>query len=286
VSGSEGGFRALTTGLRRLLFVASGLVALAGFQLFVLTDHTNSYFSWTIAPGATAAFLGGGYIASFFLENLAARRRVWVDVRHTIPPVLTFTVLTEVATLAHVGKFHFHEQLIWAGLAAWIWLDIYTLVPIAFVILLPGQLRIRAADPPRRAPMPRAAGVVLSAQAAVLAVVGVLLFADPVRWTSIWPWPLTPLTGQAAGAWLLGIAVGLIVVIREADLIRTRPGIVAYALFGTFELLAVARYASDIAWDQVQSWIFLAMLVSIALVGWLGVIVSNAALARAERMAA
>ena len=56
--------RPLTAGLRRLLYVAVALVALAGFQLFILTDHTARYFSWTIEPGMTAAFLGAGYVAS------------------------------------------------------------------------------------------------------------------------------------------------------------------------------------------------------------------------------
>ncbi len=210
MSESLGTVRPLTAGMRRLLFVASGLVVLAAFQLFVLTDHTDLYFSWTIVPGATAAFLGAGYLASFFLENLAARRAAWVDARHTIPPVLSFTILTEVATIVHIGKFHFHERLVWAGLAAWIWLAIYTLVPIAMILLLPGQLRVRGEDTPRAAPMPRAATPVLGLQAGALAVPGVLLFVDPVRWTWIWPWSLTPLTGRAVAAWLLGTAIGLV----------------------------------------------------------------------------
>ena len=92
---------------------------------------------------------------------------------------------TEMATLAHLGKFHFHEQLIWGGLAAWIWLGIYTLVPIALIALLPGQLRAQGAEPARTAPMPRAAAAILGVQAAISGVMGILLFADPVRWTSI-----------------------------------------------------------------------------------------------------
>ena len=34
----------MTAGMRRLLLIASGLVALAAFQLFALTDHTDLYF--------------------------------------------------------------------------------------------------------------------------------------------------------------------------------------------------------------------------------------------------
>src|SRR5439155_6887105 len=138
--------RPLTTGLRRLLYVAAALVALAGFQLFVLTDHTDRYFSWTIKPGLTAAFLGAGYTASFFFEFLSARRRTWADARHSVPTVLVFTVLTEVATLLHLDKFHFGETFVWAGAAAWVWIAIYTLVPLTMIGLIPGQLRARGTD--------------------------------------------------------------------------------------------------------------------------------------------
>ncbi|TMK49352.1 MAG: hypothetical protein E6G55_00485, partial [Actinobacteria bacterium] len=217
-----GGVRPLTTGLRRLLYVASGLVALAGFQLFVLTDHTDRYFSWTIQPGLTAAFLGAGYTASFFFEFLSARRRAWADARHSVPTVLVFTVLTEIATLLHMDKFHFGETFVWAGAAAWVWIGIYTLVPLTMIGLLPGQLRARGADPPKRVPLPSWSRWILGVQAVVLLPLGLALFLAPSR-STWWPWTLTPLTSQAVGAWLIGIGVGLVHAIIEADLERIRP---------------------------------------------------------------
>ncbi len=271
------GSRTLTDGLRRLLYVASGLVALAGFQLFVLTDHTAAYFSWTIKPGMSAAFFGAGYLASVFFEFVASRRTVWVDARHTFPPVLTFTVLTEIATLLHLGRFHFGERLIWAGLAAWIWVAIYTLVPLAMLTLLPAQLRVRGVDPPKTAPIPATGSLLLSAQAAVVIPVGALLFFDPVRWSSIWPWTLTPLTGRAAGAWLLGIGVGLVASIAEGDLLRIRPGLFAYAVLGALQLVALARYFGDVDWSRPQAWVYLAVVASVAVVGGMGVTATRSA---------
>ena len=73
--------RQLTPGMRRLLYVASGLVLLAAVELYGLTDHTERIFAWTISPGLTAAFLGGGYLAAFFLEFLSARERDWALAR-------------------------------------------------------------------------------------------------------------------------------------------------------------------------------------------------------------
>jgi hypothetical protein len=47
----------LGPGVHRLLAIASVLVAVAGFQLFVLSEHTDRYFAWTIEP-LSAAMLG------------------------------------------------------------------------------------------------------------------------------------------------------------------------------------------------------------------------------------
>ena len=265
--------RALTSGLRRLLFVAAGLVALAAFQLFALTDHTDKYFSWTIEPGLTAAFLGAGYAASFFFEFLAARRAQWVDARLTVLPVLSFTLLTEIATLLHLDRFHFGEPLIWAGAAAWVWVAIYSGVPVAMIALLPKQLLIRGADPPRSAPIRPLGVAILGVQAAVMLPVGLLLFIAPDRWASIWPWALTPLTGQAIGAWLIGIGIGLIAVIGERDLLRVRPGLVAYTILSALELVALGRYARDVDWGVPQAWIYLAVVASMLAAGLVGLLV-------------
>src|SRR5439155_17396134 len=105
------------------------------------------------------------------------------------------------------------------------WIAIYTLVPIAMVLLLPAQLRSHGDDPPRTASMPTIVAIVLGLQALAVGVIGLLLFLDPVRWASIWPWTLTPLTGQAVGAWLLGIAVGVAGSVVERVLGRIRPAV-------------------------------------------------------------
>ena len=201
--------------------------------------------------------------------------------RHTVPPVLSFTVLTEIATLLHLDKFHFLEPLIWAGLAAWVWTAIYTLVPITMIALLAAQLRAPGVDPPRTAPMPTATVAVLAVQAAILLPVGALLFLNPARWSSLWPWELTPLTSRAVGAWLLGIGIGLVSVVAERDLVRIRPGLIAYVALGTMQLIALARYGGDVRWGEPQSWIYVVVVTSIAAVGYVGLGVTRDARTKA-----
>ena len=47
--GAQAAVKPLAPAMRWLLFAAAALVFLAGFQLFVLTEHTGTYFAWTIA---------------------------------------------------------------------------------------------------------------------------------------------------------------------------------------------------------------------------------------------
>ena len=100
----------LLPGMRRLLYVAAVLVLLAGFQLFVFTEHTAGYFAWTIRNPLAAAFLGAGYWASVSFEALTARQRIWANARIAVPTVLVFAVLTLVATLGHLELFHLGSQ--------------------------------------------------------------------------------------------------------------------------------------------------------------------------------
>lgn len=74
--------------MKWLLLAAGFLVLLAGFQLFILTEFTDQYFAWTIQPFITAAFLGGGYFASFLMEFLASRKKTWDEGRIVVPAVL------------------------------------------------------------------------------------------------------------------------------------------------------------------------------------------------------
>ncbi|MBA3629040.1 MAG: hypothetical protein H0W55_05095 [Actinobacteria bacterium] len=56
--GPESGLKMLTSGMRKLLWIAGFLVFLAGMQLFVFTERTEIWFAWTIDVPLTAAFLG------------------------------------------------------------------------------------------------------------------------------------------------------------------------------------------------------------------------------------
>ena len=248
--------------------MAGALVLLAGVQLFVFSEQTETLFAWTIDVPLTAAFLGAGYWSSVAFEWLAARERVWAYARLTLPTVLLFTTLTLIATLLHLDLFHLGQEFgTVARAAAWAWLAIYAFVPIAMAVVLVGQLRARGADPPRRSPLPIFLRALLLLQAAVMLGVGLLLFISPERGASLWPWPLTPLTGRAVGAWVLGIAVAAVHVVLENDGRRARGAAIAYLLLGTLELVAVARYPDAVTWEEPQGPGYIVFLASMLVAG-------------------
>src|SRR5215467_9307672 len=169
--------RPLAPGMRWLLFTASVLVLLAGIQLFVFTGQTSHFFAFTIANPLAAAFLGAAYWAAIPIEALAGRQAAWANARIAVPAVLVFTVLTLAVTLTHLGQLHLGARFAAGTRAVTVaWIAIYVAVPALMVILWLRQVRTPGADPPRAAGLPGWLSVLLAAQAAVLAGVGVALF--------------------------------------------------------------------------------------------------------------
>jgi hypothetical protein len=242
-------------------------VFLAGFQLFVLTEQTEHYFAWTIQPPMTAAFLGAAYWASFVLEVLASREKWWDQTRIAIPTVLVFTVMTLLATVLHIDRFHFNSSEPIAVFAAWFWLAIYALVPPLAIIFLYRQLTATGKDEPRLRPLPFWLRALLGTQGVVLFGVGVALFLTPQIAVLVWPWKLTALTARAIAAWLIALGVGAAQAVYENDFARLRVAMISYTFFGLLEFLALARYFSSLDWMAAQSWVYMAFLVSVLVVG-------------------
>jgi hypothetical protein len=239
--------RPVLPAMRVLLVAFSALTLLAVVSLFIGSELTGTYFAWTIEPPLTAAYLGAGYAAGSVLVLLSLRTRAWADARVPVVTILVFTILTLIATLLHLDRFHFGATGI-ARLAAWLWMAVYVLVPPAIVALLVAQERVPGGAPPRRLPLPRWLVTLLAVQGAVLLAIGVALFLAPGVSALVWPWPLSPLTSRAVGAWQVAFGVAAVLAIRSGDLARLRTAAVASTAFAVLELVAVARYAEVVAW--------------------------------------
>lgn len=247
--------------MRRLLVVAAVLVFLAGLQLFIFPTRTGEYFSWTIASPMTAVFLGGAYWSAVALELSGARAKTWDQARIAVPTVFVFTVLTLLATLLHLDLFHFGaEHSFLTRAVTWIWLAIYTVVPVLMVVITLRQ-RAGAVGSPRTERLPTWVKRALAVLMLLFGVVGLALFLVPQVAASWWPWPLTPLTSRAVGAWLISLGVAAGHALVEDDVARIRPLGATAVAFGVFEGIALLRYGSELDWSSVAAVVYVAALV-------------------------
>src|SRR5919204_1881840 len=91
----------------RLAFRASTVLALSGgLLLFAGATRTADYFSWTIEPPQSAAFLGAAYWSAAILFWWASVQRPSERVRIAAFPELTVAILLLVATELHLDKIH------------------------------------------------------------------------------------------------------------------------------------------------------------------------------------
>jgi uncharacterized protein YneF (UPF0154 family) len=268
--------RPLTTGMKLLLVVASILVFLTGIQLFVLSEHTDRYFAWTVNPPLTAAALGGAYWASSVMELLASRRRTWAQARIAVPAVLMFTTLTLITTLLHLDRFHLGQRFaVSTQVVTWAWIAVYALVPVLMSILLVFQRRASGVEISRRNHLSRWLRTVLGLHAVVMLSLGLGLFLDPGATLALWPWMLTPLAARAIGAWLLGLGLAAAHATAENDWGRVAVAIRSYVLLGVLEFVALIRYPTTVDWGRSATWVYILFLVSFLLVGVYGWITSR-----------
>jgi hypothetical protein len=229
----------LTRELRGVLWLFAGLALVAGFLLFALAEETDRFFSWTIQPPLTAAFMGAAYWAAFVLIGWTARAGTWEAARPTLVPVTAIAALLLAATLLHLDKFDFDS------IFGWFWLVVYCIVPPAMVVLVWRQPRRLAQPGPPGRPIPTALRALLVAQALVMGGIGAVMFIEPSTAEDLWPWMLTPLTARAVSAFLIGFAAAAAYAVADNRAERFAAAAYSYAALGTLELLAAAIFSSD-----------------------------------------
>lgn len=261
----------LSPALRWFFVVAAVLAFIAGILLFGLATETDRFFSWTIEPPLTAAFLGAAYWAACVLLAWAARQESWARARAALPPVCVIAVLLLVATLIRLEKFDLDS------LFGWFWLVVYIVVVPLLAYLIVEQMRAAGPVAAGDRSLPGPARVILAVQGALMVGLGAALFVAPGTADALWPWTVTPLTAEAIGAFLVGFGVAAGWAVVEADLERLHGPALAYCALGALELLAVAIHSDDLTASGLGTALYVAFWVSVLATGLYGLIARSAA---------
>jgi hypothetical protein len=267
--------RRVVPAMRAVFTIGSVLVAVAGTQLYVLTDRTDRLFAWTIDSGLSATFLGAFYFMALAVAIRSRRRTVWAEARVGVYGVALFVALILVTTLLHLDKFHLTEGAATAKVAAWAWLFVYIVATVGIMTAIVLQHRAPGGDPARTALLPAWYRAIVFVQSVGLLVVGVWLFFAPtsVTW---WPWELTPLAARAIAAWLLGLSVVLGTATLENDWRRIHVATPAYALLPVLLTIAILRYPDELRGGASTVCYALALVVA-AFTGVVGTVMGSRA---------
>jgi hypothetical protein len=267
----------IRVGTRWLLTAFAVLTLLAVLQLLLLADVADRYWAWSIRTELTAAFLGAAYAAGCVLSVAALRQHDWPRIRVPLLTVTAFTWLTAVPTLIHLHRLHLVTGGPVARVVSWVWLAVYLVIPLVCVVVTARQERRRDDDGAVSRPMPLWLTIVLAAEGAVLAFAGVVLYVsgmavhhhEPTN-ARFWPWALMPLSAQVIGSWLIALALGTALVVRQRDLSQMLVSGMTYTAFGIFQIVAVVWYWPQLERHGVQLWGYLAVLVAIVGTGGYG----------------
>jgi hypothetical protein len=219
---------------RVVLRASAGLAVVAGALLFIGAEETDDWFSWTIQPPLTAAFLGGVYWAAAVLFWQTSRLSGWPALRTAAVAEAVAATGLLIATLIHLDKFH-HD------LFGYFWIIVYAIAAPAITLLTVALWRRGPRRDPAERPLSGGLRLAAAVQAGFLAAYGVLLFAAPTTFDALWPWELTPLTARAVASFLLGIAAALALAGAGVQ----RGAAAAFACLGGLELLAALLHRSD-----------------------------------------
>jgi hypothetical protein len=255
--------RLLSRGMRRLLVAAAILDLLAGTQAYLLPDHAEVFFAWPIAAPLSATFIGASFWAAGVLIFWSSRQDLWVRARLVVPAIAVVVSTLLAATLRHLETFSSPLGLVWV--------EVYVLVGPVVVVLLALQLAAPGTDPHSGRRMPSALRAGLAVQTGALLAGGALLFFLPGTAADVWPWPLTDLTSQAIGGWMLGIGVTGAYLVWHDDREDIPGALLSNVVLGGGQLLALATHPGQLDAADPALWAYAALWVLVLALGAAGV---------------
>jgi hypothetical protein len=244
-------------GLTRASLVPLLVLGIAnGVFLYFFPSRAEPDYAWAIAPPASAAAMGAGYLAGTLVTagvGLFAVRR-FGSLRGLVPAFSALAIVLLAATLIHADRFR------WDHAATWLWTAVYAALAPATILLALRQSRLApetSVTPDERLGRVRAPSLALGS---ILAAVALALFSAPDWLLERWPWPITPLIARVLAGWYLLAALTLLyvsVTARRANELPLTYGVVACWSLLTLPIPLI--YSESMRTGAALYWPFIAL---------------------------
>ena len=179
--------------------------------LYLLPDHTQELFAWTIRPRMTPMMLAAAYIGGTYFFVRAATLARWHWVKVGFLPVTTFATFMGIATILHWNIFNHNHISFFA------WAILYFTTPF---LVLGAWLRNRHTDPGTPDTndfiVPQSVRLVIGIIGVITLLISIFLFLQPNLMIRVWPWKLTPLTARVMGGLFALTGVGELCIALDA----------------------------------------------------------------------
>ncbi|HEX2698195.1 MAG TPA: hypothetical protein VHM28_10845 [Anaerolineales bacterium] len=259
----DAGFRNLFDRFRGFFGISVlTLLFVAGVQLFILSEHTDIYFSWKIPSPFTAAFLGAGYWAALFAIYFASRDLTWASARTSLLPSALATTLMGITSFIYIDKFSWQGPQPITVFVTWVWFIVYIVGPLFLIALWIVQMRIPRDGSSESHPLPAWVRGGLFVLATLFLLAGIGLFAMPTTIATFWPWKVVALSGRAMSAWLIAYGSASWLVARENDRVATVGTMWSLAAFSVLQFIVIARYPATLNWGNLLAWIYVIALLA------------------------
>ena len=227
-------------------FVEAFLVAnaLAAVLSLLLAPGSEDWFTWTIAPDASARLLAVMYANALVLGVLALRQPDWAHARVLFVLITVFALAATAMTFFQLDPFLAHP---WYHLAYW--LGGYAVLVATAPVVLVWQERRNGGRLPVTLPMTRLQRAGGAAAGTAMGAAALALLVSPAGFSDVWPWEVAPLTGRLLGVWLGAFAVAYAWALRDGDWARARPLYLAAPVTAALLALVPPLHQGDLRAD-------------------------------------
>lgn len=238
--------------LRFLTAVEVLVVFASGVGLFFIPRSAAALWPWELLP-FNARFLGAVYSASCVSAVMQTVHGRWSPARLVTPMIFIFTTVIMTLSFVYLDVFNFQRWEVW------VWFLLYIIIPINCAYHLWLYWNLPPADP---TPPTSAGRTILSAQAVILGIYGLVLLIVPSIAKTSWAWKIDDFHAQMYSVTFLTPALGAFILAKAASKTEWLTMGLTQAILGLFPLIGliiVDATVKGVNWSSAGTWVWMGL---------------------------